>query len=65
MYGTTDFFLEVFGLNKLSNLPSLAELDMDPDDGNTDPPGAENEKMEKLRSLTEQAELPNLSGATH
>ena len=65
LYGTTDFFLEIFGLNKLSNLPSLAELDMDQDDGKTDPPRAENEKMEKLRSLTEQVELPNLSGATH
>ncbi len=65
LYGTTQFFLEVFGLNKISNLPSLAELDMDRDAGKTDPPGIDNEKLEKLRSLAEQTELPNLSGPTH
>jgi len=65
LYGTTSLFLEVFGLNKISNLPSLAELDMDQDAGKTDPPAGENEKLEKLRSLAEQAELPNLSGTTN
>lgn len=65
LYGTTDFFLEIFGLNKIGNLPSLAELDMDQEAGKTDQPRAGKEKPEKLRSLTEQAELPNLSGTTY
>ena len=65
LYGTTKFFLEVFGLRKISNLPSLTELDMDQDAEKTDQITTENEELEESRSLAEQPELPNMPRTTN
>lgn len=61
LYGTTKFFLEVFGLKNINNLPSLEELDM------VKEPEAEmtaveldQEADELLKSSAEQPELPNM-----
>ena len=61
LYGTTQFFLEVFGLKNLNNLPSLAELDMVEEteeekvDTEEDP-----ESPDHSKHTAEQPEFPNM-----
>ena len=61
LYGTTKFFLEVFGLKNINNLPSLEELDMvqEPEAEMT-PVEPDQEAADLLKSSAEQPELPNM-----
>lgn len=60
LYGTTHFFLEVFGLKNISNLPSLTELDMDKKAEGTPQNQEAIEDSEAPHHLAEQPELPNM-----
>lgn len=61
LYGTTQFFLEVFGLKNINNLPSLTELDMDKEaEETTQHITAVQDSSETYPSLAEQPELPNM-----
>ena len=65
LYGTTNFFLEVFGLKNISNLPSLTELDMNQDAEKTVQATGENQELAESPSLAEQPELPNMPVTTN
>ncbi|MBF0277022.1 MAG: SMC-Scp complex subunit ScpB [SAR324 cluster bacterium] len=61
LYGTTKFFLEVFGLSNLNNLPSLAELDMvRATEEEKDLAEGHPESEEFPGQAVEQPELPNM-----
>ena len=60
LYGTTRFFLEVFGLKSINSLPSLAELDLDKKAEDTIQNGEAVAESQETPPLAAQPELPHM-----
>ncbi len=60
LYGTTKFFLEVFGLKNINNLPSLVELDMVKNSEEEVVAEEDLEFSDLSKQTAEQPEFPNM-----